>query len=54
MQRGNITATRVKPESARPLRLHVLRSERLSPHFARVTRASASGPAGRKRRNHWS
>ncbi|MFI5660404.1 siderophore-interacting protein [Streptomyces sp. NPDC051684] len=37
MQRGNLTATRVKPESARPLRLHVLRSERLSPHFARVT-----------------
>ncbi|MFJ9125480.1 siderophore-interacting protein [Streptomyces sp. NPDC102340] len=37
MQRGNITATRVKPESARPLRLHVLRSERLSPHFVRVT-----------------
>ncbi|MGP3775346.1 siderophore-interacting protein [Streptomyces sp. SDT5-1] len=37
MQRGNITATRVKPESAQPLRLHVLRSERLSPHFVRVT-----------------
>ncbi|MGD6755625.1 siderophore-interacting protein [Streptomyces sp. BH105] len=37
MQRGNLTATRVKPESARPLRLHVLRSVRLSPHFARVT-----------------
>ncbi|MFJ9175118.1 siderophore-interacting protein [Streptomyces sp. NPDC102360] len=37
MQRGNITATRVKPESAQPLRLHVLRSEHLSPHFVRVT-----------------
>ncbi|MGW2342077.1 siderophore-interacting protein [Streptomyces sp. NPDC001661] len=37
MQRGNLTATRVKPDAARPLRLHVLRSEHLSPHFVRVT-----------------
>ncbi|WP_425827351.1 siderophore-interacting protein [Streptomyces fractus] len=26
-----------RPDSARPLRLHVLRSERLSPHFVRAT-----------------
>ncbi|WP_327351332.1 siderophore-interacting protein [Streptomyces sp. NBC_01304] len=37
MQRGNIAANRVKPESSAPVRLHVLRSKRLSPHFMRVT-----------------
>ncbi|MFJ1767047.1 siderophore-interacting protein [Amycolatopsis sp. NPDC088138] len=37
MARQNLTATRVKPETAELLTLRVLRSERLSPHFARVT-----------------
>ncbi|MDG4862336.1 siderophore-interacting protein [Streptomyces sp. T-3] len=37
MQRGNLTANRTKPEPSAPIRLHVLRSKRLSPHFMRVT-----------------
>ncbi|MFI6876855.1 siderophore-interacting protein [Streptomyces sp. NPDC050400] len=37
MSRGNLTTTRVKPETTAPLRLHVLRRTRLSPHFVRVT-----------------
>lgn len=35
--RGNLTATRVKPDTAELITLRVLRRERLSPHFARVT-----------------
>ncbi|MCR6484892.1 siderophore-interacting protein [Amycolatopsis sp. OK19-0408] len=37
MARQNLTATRIKPESAELLTLRVLRRERISPHFARVT-----------------
>jgi NADPH-dependent ferric siderophore reductase len=35
--RSNIASTRVKPEVSELLQLEVLRSERLSPHFMRVT-----------------
>ncbi|MGY0019884.1 siderophore-interacting protein [Streptomyces sp. cg35] len=37
MQRGNLAAARTKPGTTGPLRLHVLRRDRLSPHFMRVT-----------------
>lgn len=37
MARQNLTATRIKPETAELLTMRVLRRERLSPHFARVT-----------------
>ncbi|WP_353940236.1 siderophore-interacting protein [Streptomyces sp. HUAS MG91] len=37
MPRGNLTTTRTKPETQGPLRLHVPRRERISPHFMRVT-----------------
>ncbi|MFD8565841.1 siderophore-interacting protein [Streptomyces sp. NPDC059639] len=37
MPRGNLASTRTKPETQGPLRLHVVRRERLSPHFLRVT-----------------
>lgn len=37
MARTNMTATRVKPEVEQLLMLHVLRSERISPSFVRVT-----------------
>lgn len=37
MARTNMNATRVKPENSELLTLRVLRSERLSPHFMRVT-----------------
>ncbi|MEV0390221.1 siderophore-interacting protein [Nonomuraea sp. NPDC050643] len=37
MTRGNLASTRVKPHTSELLILNVLRRERLSPHFARVT-----------------
>ncbi|MBK1783389.1 siderophore-interacting protein [Prauserella cavernicola] len=37
MARSNFSATRVKPETSRLLTPHVLRRERISEHFARVT-----------------
>lgn len=37
MAKSNIAQTRVKPETSELLVLRVLRRERLSPHFARVT-----------------
>ncbi|MCP2258858.1 NADPH-dependent ferric siderophore reductase, contains FAD-binding and SIP domains [Streptoalloteichus tenebrarius] len=37
MARTNLSATRIKPETAELLTLRVLRRERISPHFARVT-----------------
>lgn len=37
MARSNIAVTRVKPEVSELLQLEVLRTERLSPHFMRVT-----------------
>ncbi|HET9141410.1 siderophore-interacting protein [Actinophytocola sp.] len=37
MSRGNLHATRIKPATPDLLTLHVLRRERLSPHFVRVT-----------------
>lgn len=37
MARTNISATRIKPEVSQLLTLRVLRSARISPHFARVT-----------------
>ncbi|UOZ02887.1 siderophore-interacting protein [Amycolatopsis sp. WQ 127309] len=37
MARQNLTATRIKPETTELLTMRVLRRERLSPHFARVT-----------------
>ncbi|MGX7672399.1 siderophore-interacting protein [Plantactinospora sp. DSM 117369] len=37
MARTNLNATRVKPEVSELLHLRVLRSERISPHFQRVT-----------------
>lgn len=37
MARQNLTATRIKPAAAELLTLRVLRRERLSPHFSRVT-----------------
>ncbi|WP_174555135.1 siderophore-interacting protein [Actinomadura hibisca] len=37
MAKTNMNTVRIKPEVSEPLTLHVLRSERLSPHFLRVT-----------------
>ncbi|RLK58983.1 siderophore-interacting protein [Actinokineospora cianjurensis] len=37
MARTNIRTTRIKPDQAELLTLHVVRATRLSPHFARVT-----------------
>lgn len=37
MARTNMTSTRVKPETAQLVTLRVLRSQRISPHFVRVT-----------------
>ncbi|MFC5826295.1 siderophore-interacting protein [Nonomuraea insulae] len=37
MARGNLNSTRIKPRTSELLILRVLRRERLSPHFARVT-----------------
>ncbi|WP_216216796.1 siderophore-interacting protein [Amycolatopsis aidingensis] len=37
MARTNLRATRVKPEHAELLTLHVVRREQITPHFARVT-----------------
>ncbi|HWM72774.1 MAG TPA: siderophore-interacting protein [Nocardioides sp.] len=37
MARDNLRVTRVKPEQAELLTLHVVRREQLSPHFVRVT-----------------
>lgn len=37
MARTNIRATRIKPDNAELLTLHVVRQERISPNYARVT-----------------
>lgn len=37
MARQNLTATRIKPDTAELLTLRVLRRDRISPHFSRVT-----------------
>jgi NADPH-dependent ferric siderophore reductase len=37
MARTNLRANRIKPDNVELLTLHVLRRERLSPHFVRVT-----------------
>ncbi|MEV4179641.1 siderophore-interacting protein [Nonomuraea sp. NPDC049709] len=37
MARGNLHSTRIEPQTSELLILRVLRRERLSPHFARVT-----------------
>ncbi|UCR88287.1 siderophore-interacting protein [Mycetocola spongiae] len=37
MTKTNLAATRIKPEAAELMTLHVLRRTRLSPHFMRVT-----------------
>lgn len=37
MARSNLQATRIKPATSELLTLHVVRRERISPHFARVT-----------------